>query len=39
MTFNTSLYVALPIITIFWLVVFVVGFIVPFLIPKNPNRW
>ncbi|CAI8033173.1 V-type proton ATPase subunit e 1 [Geodia barretti] len=37
--FNSSLFVALPIITIFWVAVFIAGFIVPFLIPKNPNRW
>lgn len=36
---NTSLYVALPIISVFWLVVFIAGFIVPFFLPKNPNRW
>lgn len=33
--FNTSLYVALPIVTAFWLVV---GGVVPWFIPKGQNR-
>ena len=33
--FNTSLYVALPIVTLFWVII---GAVVPWFIPKGPNR-
>ncbi|XP_064382943.1 V-type proton ATPase subunit e 2-like [Halichondria panicea] len=36
--FNTSLYVAVPLVTGFWLIVAAVGLILPFFLKNNKNR-